>query len=367
MAIVNRRLKVMHIISGDLWAGAEVQAFNLLSQLQSRCDLHIVLMNNGELADRLTALNISLTVLDELQLNGLQILSGLRKVISQFKPDIIHTHRQKENILGNIANLLSIRARSVRTCHGAPEFSAKGLRLLQVWFDKFVGRYMQQAIIAVSAELGEKLAIIFPLKKIHIINNGVDIDALRKAAGNTDFRMDAPQAIHVGIVGRLEPVKRIDIFLKMAAILLARSDPGDYRFHVIGDGKLRPQLEQLAKELGLEKTTQFHGHRKDMPACLSSLDVIVMCSDHEGTPMTALEALALGTPLIAHKTGGLEEILSNYEDLLVEDHEPNGYAQKLFSLISSPSRQVMVLDEKYFSSKNGLSTFELYVKLIKGM
>lgn len=365
MAIVNRRIRVMHIISGDLWAGAEVQAFNLLSQLQKPCDLHVVLMNHGELADKLAALQIPLTILDETRLGGVKILLALREIMLQFKPDIIHTHRQKENILGGLANLLSLRATSVRTCHGAPEFSSKGMRRLQAWLDNFVGRYLQQAIIAVSSDLSGKLSKLFPAKKIHVINNGVDIDTLRQAAGAADFRLAAPGAVHIGIVGRLEPVKRIDIFLAMAKILIADSDSVDYRFHIVGDGKLRAQLEKLAQELGLAHTTRFHGHRKDIPLCLSSFDAIVMCSDHEGTPMTALEALALGTPLVAHKTGGLEEILRGYPELLVEQHSPEGYAQKLKALGHKPARNIVSLDEKYLASKNGLITRNLYSTLIK--
>jgi glycosyltransferase involved in cell wall biosynthesis len=350
----------MHIISGDLWAGAEVQAYTLLKQLRETCDLHVVLMNHGELADRLGAVQIPLTILDETRLGSFSILLALRKCMRSFAPDVIHTHRQKENILGNIANLLSVRAKSVRTSHGAPEFNTEGIRRLQSWLDTMVGRHLQQAIIAVSADLAVKLTAIFPPRKIHIINNGVDVEALKAAASEADFKLAEPDTTHIGIIGRLEPVKRIDIFLKMAAILMRQAEHKEYRFHVIGDGKLKPQLEAQTKELGLSDVVRFHGHRKDMASCISSLDVIVMCSDHEGTPMTALEALALGVPLVAHDVGGLREILVDYPALLVNEHVPGRYAQHVKGVFGENHSLQVNLPEVYFSDANARATYDLY-------
>ena len=364
MAIVNRRMKVMHIISGDLWAGAEVQAYTLLKELRTECDLHVILMNPGELADRLVALEIPVTILDETRMNAGKILLGMRKIMFSFRPDIIHTHRQKENILGAIANLLSVRAKSVRTSHGAPEIISRGIKQLQVHIDRFVGRYFQNAIVAVSSDLAQKLALHYPNEKIHIINNGIDIEALRRSKAAADFRLAAPDAIHIGIIGRLEPVKRVDIFLAMAAQLKDTSSY-DFRFHVIGDGRLKSELEAAAHKLGVEAATIFHGHRRDMAACIGSLDFVVMCSDHEGTPMTALEALALGTPLIAHKIGGLTDVLENYPGFLVSDHSPEGYAAVIGKCLDHSLRQQFELPMRYKSEKNRDSTKSLYQMLLK--
>lgn len=354
----------MHIISGDLWAGAEVQAYTLLKELRAECDLHVILMNPGELTDRLMALEIPVTILDETRMNAGKILLGMRKTMLSFRPDIIHTHRQKENILGAIANLLSVRAKSVRTSHGAPEIIPRGIKQLQVHLDKFVGRSLQDAIIAVSSDLAQKLALHYPNEKIHIINNGIDSEALRQSKTTADFRLAAPDAIHIGIIGRLEPVKRVDIFLAMAAQLKGTS-VYDFRFHVIGEGRLKPELETAAHKLDVEAETIFHGHRRDMAACIGSLDFVVMCSDHEGTPMTALEALALGTPLIAHKIGGLTDVLENYPDFLVSDHSPEGYAAVIGKFLSNSLKKQFELPMRYKSEKNRDSTKSLYQVLLK--
>jgi glycosyltransferase involved in cell wall biosynthesis len=365
--ILPSPLKVLHIISGDLWAGAEVQAYTLLTSLPKECELLAVLMNHGELEQRLVAAGINTHVIDERNTSSLKIISKLITVIRQFAPDVIHTHRQKENILGTIANLISSpfnskhpwrRIKSIRTTHGAPEHNASGIKNLQIWLDHFCGNYLQDAIISVSNDLAIKLQINFPEHKIHIIENGIDIKQLLQADPASDIRAGYEKAFHIGIIGRLEPVKRVDLFIRTAQSVLARSPVDAIRFHIIGDGTLRTELEALSAQLGLIQQIVFHGHRTDATQAIAALDMAVMCSDHEGTPMTALETLALGKPLIAHKVGGLTEILSEHTELLVVNHSPEGYSNAILQLMQHPSK--VQLKKVYTSNINAARTLALY-------
>jgi L-malate glycosyltransferase len=364
MAILNRPLRVMHIISGDLWAGAETQAFTLLTQLQRQVQLCVVLMNDGELAGRLRLSQIPAIILPETELNTLQIFFRLVRQIAVFAPDVVHTHRQKENILGGLAfflNRLVGRSRvSLRTQHGAQEFAPSRRQQLQLALDRFVGRYLQRAVIAVSADLQGKLVANFPSQQVHLVRNGVDIEALLARVSPLPRAQTPPYTI--GMVGRLEPVKRVDIFLQMAAILVQRA-PGNWCFQVIGDGKLRAELEQSADALGLSDCVKFLGYQTNVLDCLAALDAVVMCSDHEGTPMAALEALALGKPILAHDVGGLSELLSSYPSMLVADHQPTAYAQALENLMltDTPLRPHLPVD--YTATFNAQATLELYLQL----
>ncbi len=369
--ILPSRLKVLHIISGDLWAGAEVQAYTLLTSLPKECELLAVLMNHGELEQRLLAAGINTRVIDERNTSSLKIIRELASAIRHFSPDIIHTHRQKENILGTVANLISSpynkhpwrRIKSVRTTHGAPEHNAHGIRKLQILLDRFCGRYLQDAIISVSNDLAIKLNAHFPQRKIHVIENGIDIEKLRMATPARDIRAGHEHAFHIGILGRLEPVKRVDIFIQAARHLLATKPTRDIRFHVIGDGKLRSELVALADGLELKQHLVFHGHRTDPAQVIAALDMVVMCSDHEGTPMTALETLALGKPLVAHKVGGLTEILNEHAGLLVADHSPQGYSNTILQLMQHPPK--VQLKDVYTGNTNAIRTLALYESLIK--
>lgn len=360
-------LRIIHIISGDLWAGAESQAFTLLKYLSTQVDLCVVLMNEGELERRLRAISIQVIVLPESSFSSLKILFKLVAVLREFRPDLIHTHRQKENILGNVANVLASfttgkMAKSLRTTHGAPEFKPRGRQLLQATFDRWVGQFLQQGVIAVSSELAKKLAAIFPPRKIYIIENGVDIEQLNSDIAKADFLLKWPNLRHIGVVGRLEEVKRVDLFLAMAALIRQKMPVEPLMFHVIGAGSMEGKLRMMAQQL--EVPVEFHGHRNDIVSCLKSLDILVMCSDHEGMPMTALEAIGLGTPLIAHNVGGLHDLLMTHPQFLVDEHSPEGYAEKVERVLSGESVFNLALAEQFTGHFNMQQTKNLYLSLM---
>jgi len=315
-----------------LWAGAEVQAFTLMTMLQSMgVEIHAALMNEGELAERLRSRGIRVTVIDERKLSGPKILLRLRALIRQIQPAIVHTHRTKENVLGSLANLLSMNVPCLRTVHGAPEHKPNALtqpaKRLFLLADRLCGRFLQRRIIAVSGELKQRLQASHPPDRIAVVQNGIDVGAVRERIHPVEFRPVTDRRTHVGIVGRLVPVKRMDLFLEMASLMQRSRSQREWRFHIFGDGPLRGQIEDDIRARGLEATTTLHGHREDVIACIAALDALVICSDHEGLPMNALEALAAGTPIVAHAVGGLVEALSSVPSArLVPTQNPEDYA-----------------------------------------
>lgn len=350
----KERLRVLHVISGDLWAGAEAQAYTLLKHLKPLCDVHAVLMNDGELARRLRDCNIPVTILDESKLSSWKIFLELRKHLKDKKPNVIHTHRQKENILGAFANSSTIKARCLRTAHGASEvlvsFKTKIIQSIDYW----VGNYLQEAVIAVSDEVKVKLSSYIHIDKIKVINNGVDIDLLQSQVETADFRLKEPFKKHIGIVGRLAPVKRVNFFLEMAAYF-KRENLTQYRFHVIGDGPMRDSLEEQQEALGLEDWVTFHGHCVNTPCLIKSLDVVVMCSDHEGLPLTALESIALGTPVASHLSGALGQLIEEHCNINCSNQSVEDYFYTIKNLKCKTS-----LLPKYFATKNARKTYSEY-------
>lgn len=365
----SHTLKVIHLASGDRWAGAEVQLFTLLSQLHKMpaVEVRAILLNDGELAERLRSKGIPIDILDEGKLASPTIFIQLIKLLRKHNPDVLHTHRQKENIFGSIANALSVRARSVRTVHGANENPPKTLphKLVQA-LDRWTGNHLQQKIIAVSDDLAQKLKNNFVPERIVIIENGVDIDAVRASVKPVDFREREPDAIHIGIVGRLDPVKRIDIFLNMAKLLIDEQPQRPWRFHIFGEGKLLADLTQQSERLGIDNAVTFHGHRTDIASCIAALDALIMCSDHEGLPMTALEAMALGTLMAAHAVGGLNKLLhNNAGGVLVSNHTPIQYGTELKQLLQQnrdeiQTRGMQRLQERYSAHTNATLISQLY-------
>jgi glycosyltransferase involved in cell wall biosynthesis len=326
-------------------------------------------MNDGELARKLRAAGVPVTIFDESRNGAFAIFQGLRRHFVRLRPDVIHTHRQKENVLGSMANSLSIRVPSVRTSHGSPEHRPKGLnnlhKLAFYAADHLCGTLLQSKIIAVSRPLADELSQHYSSKKINVVENGVDASTLQSTAPAADILAEHDQR-NIGFVGRLQPVKRVDLFLRMAHSLLQQEPNLQWRFHVIGDGPLRTSLESSAKQLGVADRVRFHGHRSDSTSCLAALDALVMCSDHEGMPMTPLEAICVGTPVVGHAVGGLNDLLAGQTGgLLVQDHSPAGYADavlKLFQMDRVPliRRGRERVEQRFSANHNAAQVAAIY-------
>lgn len=342
---MTRALRVLHIASGDLWAGAEAQAFTLMSHLKHMAETEVaaVLMNEGTLADRLRSVGISVYITDERKAGALAIFLGLRSTLRDWQPDVVHTHRDKENILGSLGNRTCLNVPSVRTVHGGRERSAAvGWRSVRHRLvnsaDRWCGRSLQQRVIAVTKELAGRLAHDFPVEKIVVIENGIDLEAVSRAKGTAEFRVAEPDATHIGIAGRLVDVKRVDLFIGASALLVRECPERQWRFHIFGEGPDRLRLEELSRRLLPGKSVIFHGHRQDIATCVGGLDALVICSDHEGMPMISLEAAALGVPTVAHAVGGLIEVVP--EEFLVTRHEASGYRDGILRVLRADGRAI---------------------------
>lgn len=334
-------LSVAHIASGDLWAGAEVQTFNLLKYLSARQGIRCVavLLNDGELAQRLRDIRIPVHCLKESEHSVGRLLWLIMRILRQFAPDIVHTHRTKENFLGAIAAAITPGVQSVRTVHGSAETAAFGLgsvrkRLIDAIDRQLIFR-LQRCAIAVSPPLARDLELTMPADKIIVIRNGVDASEARQAAAQ-DCQFDLQGQIGIGIAGRLVHVKRIDVFLE-AAQLLSHEFPGKYRFYVVGDGPLLARLKRKARVLGVDTDCVFTGFLTNPLPLLSRMSALVMTSDHEGTPMIALESLALGVPVVAYAVGGLVPLITGADQgQLVRSQDPALLA-KAIALVATPN------------------------------
>ena len=378
-----RTINILHIASGDLWAGAEVQLFTLAKTLnnQQSVNINVVLLNHGILEQKLINNGINVIVLDEAKLNGFQILWQLIRTTHNIKPDVIHTHRIKENILGSISALFN-NIPAVRTAHGAPEHKPAWSHIpkrLIFFIDWVCGRFLQKKIIAVSQDLAEILQKSFPANKIMVIENGIDLTSLANTVASVKpghVKLDiepGTSSFRIGIAGRLVPVKRVDIFIKAAAELLNTHPELNTSFHIFGDGPLRAELVTLNQKLNTEKITHFEGHCENIHQELADLDILLITSDHEGLPMILLEAMALKTAVIAHAVGGIPTVLDQGEcGVLVSEHQPSAYAEAIYQLMNHTDNRKNFIDKAvnqvttfYSNEQNASSYHTVYWHLIQ--
>ena len=338
-----RPLHVLHVASGDLWGGAESQ-LSALARAQRKSaglDVSAVILNPGRLEQELIDSGVRVTVLDESNLGTPAILRNMIGLLRDEQPDIIHTHRLKENVLGSIAGRIAGRIPSLRTEHGAPEHQAPWYaahKLAIAWLDRWCGRHLQSAIVAVSDDLRKKLEPIYRSRTV-TISNGIDVDAMRRDADSSrpDFLND--DRFKIGFLGRLVAVKRVDVLLRSFREF-ARNAGTDSILHIVGDGPMRRELEALATTLEIHDQVSFHGHRDDGAAIIAGLDALVLCSDHEGLPMVVLEALAVETPVVAHAVGGIPDALDAGNcGILVDEQDPARIATAIRDLRTDPGQR----------------------------
>ncbi|HEX7124288.1 MAG TPA: glycosyltransferase [Thermodesulfobacteriota bacterium] len=327
-------MRVVHIASGDLWAGAEVQVFTLLDFLRRdpALDVHAVVLNDRELARRLREADVPVTVIDETRLGAVAILGRLVRTLRRLRPDVVHTHRYKENILGGLAAAAAGVPAAVCTVHGLTERYTGFARLkmdLYTALDHAVIRGRRQTVVAVSADMARRLAPrIGP--SICLIPNGIRLPEA-VPADRPRWPAGTPGGVVLGTAARLVPVKGLDILLE-AVRLLSDAVP-DVRLLVVGDGPLRAPLEARAAALGLAGRTWFVGHRPDVPRWLAAMDVFVLPSLAEGLPMSLLEAMAGGRPVVASRVGGVPEVVRDgIEGRLVPPGDPRALADACLAL-----------------------------------
>ncbi len=372
-------MHVVHIASGDLWAGAEVQLHTLCKTLNKMPDISVsvILLNHGTLENKLREQNICVEVLDETELNSARIFIRLIKALKRLKPDIVHTHRNKENILGSIAAKIAGNIPSLRTVHGAPEHRPsikKPHQYLLYLLDWLTARYLQSKIIAVSEDLKTQLTKSYPENKIEVIENGVDIEALachiKKQAPNS---LSNKKSYKIGLVGRLVPVKRVDIFIATAKYMRDHYSEFNIQYHIFGDGPLRAELEQLSISLNINDIIKFEGHRTDIHSQTPTLDALIITSDHEGLPITLLEAMTLGVPVIAHSVGGITIACKNGALCwLVTKNSAEEISQNLARCLSNPKEsQALAIRASqhalhHYSADENAKSYKGYYKKLLG-
>jgi glycosyltransferase involved in cell wall biosynthesis/protein-tyrosine-phosphatase len=314
----TRAIRVCHVMSADLWAGAEVQVATVASRLIQRPDVMLTaaLFNDGPLATELDRLGVPVTVFSEKRHSAPRIVEGLTRMLRTHAVDIVHTHRYKDTMLGALAAGMAGVPHLLRTVHGRPEpmrgWASMRFRAYDT-IDRAVLQWFADGMIAVSNGVADTLE---PLGSRYApvvrLPNGINLDrvkptrprpAIREALGVTS---DTPL---IGAVGRLTPVKGLTYFLRAAQRILLKQPRA--RFLILGDGELRDELASEALALGLDGRCRFLGSRADVFDLVSGMDVFVMPSLDEGTPMALLEAMALGTPVVASNVGGIPDVVAD--------------------------------------------------------
>lgn len=350
------RLKILHLISGDLWAGAETMAYTLLNSLQDcdSLDLSIITLNEGKLSQKLRTRGLNVMVIDENTSSFLDIIIKIREIVGLIRPNIIHSHRYKENFLAFLVATSFRRTKLIATQHGLPEHHDQKTWPLQRLKTRTNFLILSHffTTVAVSDEIRSTMIKQhgFSSDRIEVIHNGVTLPTPSKS------KMRGGTFV-IGSSGRLFPVKDYALLVEIAR-LIAAIGADEIIFELAGEGPERIMLEQMIARYGLQDRFILRGDLHDMDSFYRGLDLYLNTSLHEGIPMTILEALAHGIPVIAPAVGGIIEIITNgNEGFLIGTRSPEDFSAACLYMMNNPdARDRMALAaretaERAFSSK----------------
>jgi glycosyltransferase involved in cell wall biosynthesis len=271
----------------------------------------------------------------------------LARLIRRERPQILHTHTAKAGTVGRVAALLAGSRRPpivVHTFHGHVLRGYFGpvpslfFRLLERWL---AGR--TTALIAVSPQVRDDLVSlgIAPRERFAVIRLGIELDeriaAERNGRAESRRYLGIPgERFAVGWIGRMTAVKRTDDVL--VAFKRLRESGVDATLCMVGDGPDRAGLEQRAHDLGIVRDTLFLGYQEDVAPFYAAFDALVLPSSNEGTPVSVIEALGAGRPVVATRVGGVPDVVRDGVDgFLVDPGATDELADRLADLAQDPT------------------------------
>jgi glycosyltransferase involved in cell wall biosynthesis len=349
-------VRIVHVIARLNVGGAALHVLQLAREQQRRG--HEVVVVAGTLAEGEESMEY---VADELGVHVLKLpalqrplslradseaIRRLVGIIRTRRPDVLHTHTAKAGATGRIAALLAGRARPkavVHTYHGhvlSGYFSRRWERVFRRI--ESVLAFASGTLIAVSDEVRDDLVSFGVAKpdRFVVVPYGFDLPAWSDADEQSRARIRgelglAEETFAIGWAGRLTAIKRpFDLVRTLYAV---REEDVDAVLVLIGDGEQRRDTEALAQELDVADRTIFAGFQQRIRGWYAAVDVSLLTSGNEGTPVVAIESLAAGRPVVATRAGGTGTVVRDGESgYLLEIGDVAGLAARLVALAHDP-------------------------------
>ena len=372
------QVKVLHLISSRGLYGAERIVVNLTAATdRERFTPSLALLQaagkpNTELIEAIEEKQAKTHVVPSRRWIDLDAVRQIKQLVREEGIDLIHCHEMKGRLYGLLA-ARGTKARAMTTHHNWIRSD-----FLVTCFENFDGFYLRffPKIVAVSQEVRQLMhRYLISDKKIEVIINGIDMQEFRRdQAARERIRQEfgiAPETPLIGTFGRLSPEKG-QKHLITAAEQVLKTCP-EARFLLVGDGFQGEEMREYAASLGIAEQVIFAGFRKDVAQLYSALDIFVLPSLLEGTPMALLEAMATALPAISSEVGGVGRIIEDgVNGLLVPPAEPEQLAAAILRLVKDRAeaerlaKQALVtIAERYSAQRMAEAYMQVYEELLE--
>jgi glycosyltransferase involved in cell wall biosynthesis len=373
----DQKISILFVIGGFEFGGGERVFLQLASGLKDRYRVYVATSANGLFTSELNRLGIEVFSVDMSRQLTLKPIHQIKKIIGNNEIDLVHSQGARADFFarsaGRIANAPHILCTVAMPVEG---FEVGPLRkTIYRFMDRLSERYVEKFIV-VSESLKNTLikGRRIPPHRVVKIYNGIELDKYNPKLKKTSFRNNwgiPPAAPIVGAIGRMVWQKGFEFFIKAIPEIVEFTP--DTRFLLVGDGPLRPNLENLARKLNVYDRIIFTGFRSDIPDLLSTMDVLAVPSVQEGFPMITLEAMAMAKPVVATQIQGItEQIVDGKEGVLIPPRNPEALARTVQRLITDRElsarlgRTARRTVEDFFSVGKMLrETEKVYASLLK--
>lgn len=330
--------RVLYIIDSLGVGGAETLLLDLVDAAEARgWERRVAYFTPGPLGPEFAERGVETTRLSAGGLRDPRALMRARALMRRFRPDVVHTHLTKSDLIGQPAAWAAGVPRRIVSLHNTDPWRNKPV-LARAYRLATAGAHLRLAVSAPVA--GHAVATgSAPASRVRTVDNGIDLavfDPDRVRPMSLDpWGLGAPDTVTIAVVGRLIAQKDHATFLAAAAMLAARRPQA--RFLIVGDGPLRAALAARAGRLGLSDRLAFAGVQRAMPELLAAVDVVAFSSAWEGLPVALLEAMAMRRPIASTAVGAIPDVLAEgREGLLTPPGDPQALARALERLILDP-------------------------------
>jgi glycosyltransferase involved in cell wall biosynthesis len=325
-------VKILHINTEKTWRGGEQQTFNLLKDLKERkISSHLICQPCSPLGEKAKKAQIKTFPIAMRGEADPLACFRIRILINRFRYDILHSHTSHAHTL---AFFSSIGTNVNRLVTRRVDFSIFRHSFLKLSGIKY--RYMADFYIAISHKIKDVLVNDgIPAGRIFVVHSGINPNRFDDACKDyliAEFNIKSSEQIVIN-VAHLAGHKGQRYLVQAIPLVLAKIPKA--RFFIVGGGELMDELRTLAASLGLKQELIFTGFRRDVGAFYQIADLFVMSSVQEGLGTAVLDALALGKPVVATKSGGIPEIIKNEDSgLLVPPADPKALSEGIIRMLT---------------------------------
>ena len=328
-----RHTRVMIVVHGLETGGAEMMVLHLARELsRAGHPVRVVSLHGDDtdVAGLMRRAGVDVVALNKAGGPDPRTVLRLRAQMRDFSPAVVHTHLPVLEYVLPAARLYGRRVRIIHTVHNLAREETRHRVLREVNRRAFSHGVVP---VALNEEVRSSICreYALPPSAVPVVGNGIDLDAFR----GPQRRGPRGAGARLLCVARLAPAKNHALLLQTVARLVESGR--DVSLTLVGDGPLRGRLEERARELGISGRVRFAGRRTDTPAFYRDADIFVLLSDYEGMPMSIIEAMASGLPVVATRAGGVAELVADGVNGALVEADADAAAGAIAAVCDDPS------------------------------